>query len=52
MPKMVETGVFIKVCLTHIIDPLQLVIHAVPIPHVGEQKMHCDKTNKGNCYFK
>lgn len=41
-----------QVCLTHIIDPLQLVIHAVQILHVGEQKMHCDKTNKGNCYFK
>ena len=34
------------------IGPLQLDIHVVQNRHVGEQKSHWDKTNKGNYYLK
>jgi len=34
------------------IGPLQLAIHAVQNRHVGEQKSHWDKTNKGKLSFK
>ena len=34
------------------IGPLQLAIHVVQNHHVGEQRSHWDKTNKGNYHFK
>ena len=34
------------------IGPLQLAIHVVQNYHVGTQKSHWDKKNKGNYYFK
>ena len=34
------------------VDPLQLSIHVVQNPHVGTQKSHWDKTNKGNYHLR
>ena len=36
----------------YLIDPLQLSIHVAQNRHVGTQKWHWEKTNKGNYHLK